>query len=257
MTEYLTNDQLEQIKADYPDLYTPGKCPTCEDKGEYRWKGTTHECLCPEQKRLLLRYLHAGIGLTYQRLSWADLAFHHGNPELKPVEDYLDRMEDYIDRGKGLFISGPVGTGKTLLGHLVLKELVKKGVNCYATTFSQTVEAFTAGWSSAEEKQRFAKRFMQSKVLLLDDLGKEFRRSNALQQTTFDHILRTRVQNARPTILTTNMNSAELRSGYGAAVLSLLVEQSIEVPLTGADFRLQAHERDLEELAKGERRPIV
>lgn len=257
MTDFLSNDQLDQIKADYPDLYTPGRCPTCQNKREFTWQGSSHDCVCTEQKRLLLRYLHAGIGLTYQRLSWEDLTFQQGNPALKPVEDYLERVEDYIDRGKGLFITGPVGTGKTLLGHLVLKELVKKGVNCYATTFSQTVEAFTAGWNSAEEKARFAKRFMQSKVLLLDDLGKEFRRSNALQQTTFDHILRTRVQNSRPTILTTNMSPAEVHSGYGAAVLSLLVEQSIEVPLTGADFRPKAQERDLAELARGERRPIV
>lgn len=257
MTDFLTDHQLDQIKADYPDLYRPGHCPTCQDTGAFTWRGEQRDCVCSEQKRLLLRYLHAGIGLTYQRLSWSDLTFHHGSPELQPVEDYLDRVEDYIDRGKGLFISGPVGTGKTLLGHLVLKELVKKGVSCYATTFSQTVEAFTAGWNSSEEKQRFAKRFMHSKVLLLDDLGKEFRRSNALQQTTFDHILRTRVQNARPTILTTNMTPTEVHSGYGAAVLSLLVEASIEVPLTGADFRPQAHQRDLEELDRGERRPIV
>ena len=94
-------------------------------------------------------------------------------------------------------------------------------------------------------------------MLLLDDLGKEFRRSNRLQQTTFDHILRTRVQNNRPTILTTNMNAAELSIGYGASVLSLLVEKSIELPLPGVDFRPLAHSRAVAEVGAGELGPIT
>ena len=250
---FLSDADLTRLKKQYPGL--DRWCPTCRDKGSYVWKGETFRCDCDTQKRLYTRYLHAGIGATYQRLMWSDF----GGPGhlLDPLLDYIDHAEAYIDRGIGLFIWGPLGTGKTMVASLVLKELVKKGYACYATTFSSTVEAFTAGWNSQEEKQRFAERFMYSEVLLLDDLGKEFRRQNGLHATTFDHILRTRVQAGRPTILTTNMNSDEVNTGYGAAILSLLVEQSIEVPLPGEDFRVTANERTMGEARAAERRPIT
>ncbi len=251
----LSNAELDQIQAEYPDVYRPGHCPTCHDTGTLRFKGVDMACDCNTQRRLLLQYLNAGIGLTYQRLLWSDLAIP-GETILQTM-DYVDNHEKYLDHGMGLFVWGTVGTGKTMLGNLVLKELVKKGVDCYATTFSQTVESFTAGWNDAGAKARFARRFMQSKVLLLDDLGKEFRRSNQLHSTTFDYILRTRVQNNRATILTTNMNAAELRVGYGSSILSLLVEKSIEIPLTGEDYRPKAHERAMAEVAAGEVAPIT
>lgn len=251
-TTFLSDADLTRLKTQYPGL---DRCPTCRDKGHFTWDGEERTCDCDRQRRLHVQYLHAGIGVTYQRLMWSD--FTGPGALLDPFLDYIDNAEAYIDRGIGLFISGPVGTGKTMLANLVLKELVKRGYKCNATTFSSTVEAFTAGWNSQEEKQRFAERFMYSEVLLLDDMGKEFRRQNGLHQTTFDHILRTRVQAGRPTLLTTNMTPQEVKTGYGAAVLSLLVEQSIEILLPGEDFRPTAHDRTVAEVRSKEVRPIV
>lgn len=254
MSSYLSDDDLALLKADHPEIIA-GDCPTCHGKGGYTFKAVEVPCDCPEQKRLFIRYLHAGIGLTYQRLTWDDLEVPID--QLEPVLKYLDKADAYVEQGIGLLLTGPPGTGKTMLANLVLKELVKRDLACYATTFPQTIEAFTAGWSNVDDKHRFATRFMHNRVLLLDDLGKEFWRSNRLQQTTFDYILRTRVQHARPTILTTNMTSDELRGGYGAAVLSLLVEKSIEVLLKGTDYRVQAHNRTLDEISRGWMRPIA
>lgn len=251
---YLSNTDLERLQANNPELRS-GRCPTCRDKKKFRWKGKECDCLCSEQKRLFVRYLHAGVGDTYQRLSWGDLSVP--SEQLGPVIDYLDNAEDYINRGMGLLLHGPVGTGKTLLMNLVIKELVKNKYDSYATTFANTVEAFTATWGDKEEKRIFARRFMNSQVLGLDDLGKEFRASNGLPVTTFDHILRTRVTANRPTMLTTNMSAAELQHGYGGAVLSLLVEKSIEVPLKGADFRPISHDRTVKEIRNKEIRPII
>lgn len=252
---YLSNAELKRLQSAYPELRHAG-CPTCKDAGHFRWQGKDQECLCTEQKRLHVRYLHAGIGLTYQRLSWGDVGFDVAAACPK-LADYLDNFDYYLANGMGLFIPGPVGSGKTLLLMLILKELVKRDYDCYTTTFANTVESFTATWGDNEEKRWFAKKFMGSQVLGLDDLGKEFRSSNRLAPTTFDNILRTRVQNARPTILTTNMTAQEVGHGYGSAALSMLVERSLEMPLTGADFRPIAHGRSLAEIENKETRPIV
>jgi len=146
-------------------------------------------------------------------------------------------------------------TGKTMLANLILKDLVREGHDCYFTTFSGAIEQFTSTWGDRDEKARFAKRFMLSRVLCLDDLGKEFR--NRLSSSTFDHILRTRVFELRPTILTTNLHPTEISVGYGASILSLLAEQSVHVHFTGGDYRPHAHYRSISEVEAGEVRAIV
>ena len=157
-----------------------------------------------------------------------------------------------------MYLSGSFGTGKTMLANLVLKELVKDGLVCFATTFSQTVEMFTAGWTDKADKTYFQQKFINSQVLLLDDVGKELRGTRiALAETTFDAILRQRVQAGRSTFITTNMTPDDLEDGYGAAILSLVREKSLDLPFEGTDFRTAAHNREVAEVLAGEVRPVV
>lgn len=254
MTVYLSDQEFTQLKQSFPDI-AADRCPTCKDKGTYRYWGDENVCDCRQQKNLNVLYCHAGIGALYQRLDWDDLTL---TPEqVAPIREYATHVDRYVDKGIGLFISGTIGSGKTLLSNLVLKQLVKTGLSCYFTTFAQTIEAFTSTWGSPDEKSRFADRFMNTTVLCLDDLGREFRSSNNLRASTFDHILRTRVFRSFPTIITTNLNVDEVRRGYGSGILSLLYEQSIGVHLEGTDFRPQAHQRTITEAQQGEVRPIV
>lgn len=251
---YLNDKELARLEAEYPEI-AEGKCPTCHDAGHYVWQNRDHECDCREQKQLNKLYCHAGIGLPYQRLTWEDLTLT--DQELAPIRNYVDNPTKYLNVGAGFFISGPVGAGKTLVANLVIKDLIKQDYDCFFATFTQTIESFTATWGSQENKGIFAERFMRSKVLCLDDLGREQRSRNNLPASTFDHILRTRVLQGRCTFLTTNLTPKEIHRGYGAAVLSLLMERSIAMHFDkGHDFRPQVYNRMMTELDNDEVRPI-
>lgn len=252
-TSFLSDDEADRLYDRFPKLKDAPQeyCPTCKKKGWYIWKGERVECDCALQTQLFKHYSSAGIFVRYQGLTWEDYQQHP--PE--ELATYLRRHEDYVSRGIGLLFTGLKGTGKSLLATLVLKELIHLGYSCFSTTYADTVEAFTATWNNDEEKRWFARKFMRSDILLLDDIGKEW--STRLSQSTFDMILRSRVQDARPTIITTNLTIPELESGYGAAVLSLLSECSIVLQFSGEDWRPQAYRRSTDEMTRGEVRPLV
>lgn len=252
-TAILSEEEASRLYVRFPEL-RDGPCPTCRGTGHYRWVGQQHECNCRLQRQLAKHYSMSGIGVKYQRLDWSD--FVGDENALQQVSDYVLGHDRMIRGGMGLLLHGPLGTGKTFLANMVLKELIRRGYNCWATTFANTIEAFTATWGNKDEKQWFARRFMYSQILLLDDLGRDLRTGNNLPQSTFDSILRTRVQDGRTTLITTNMTMRELETGYGAASLSMLREVSLRIEFSGADFRPRANARTLTELDDNETRPI-
>lgn len=256
-TNYLPQEEVDRILRENPHVKDDYRefCPTCLTKGKYLWQGVERNCDCQEQLQLLKHYLSSGIGSTYQRLNWVD--FKGSKEILAQLSKYIENHERYIPRGVGLLFTGKWGTGKTMLTNLTLKELIKLGYTCYATTFASTIDYLTAGWYDNEERQFFRKKFINSEVLLLDDFGRELKTKNNLSAATFDNILRQRIQGGRPTLLTTNQDADELEEGYGGAVLSLLKESSIVYQMDGEDFRPQASLRTLEEIERGETRPIV
>jgi DNA replication protein DnaC len=239
-----------EIKAS-PDQF----CPTCYKKGHYKWNNVDQKCDCGEQLQLHKVYLDAGIGAMYQRLSWDDFYGDEALLELRNL--YLENFETLIATGMGIILWGKFGVGKTMAMNLLLKDLLAKGVSVFSTTFTNMITMLTDGWDSREDKEYFREKMVTPQVLFIDDLGKEFKTKNNLGESTFDHILRGRVQNGRPTFITTNLDISEIEKGYGSAIMSLLMETSVVEEITGTDFRPQANQRKLKEALSGNIRPIV
>lgn len=254
-TAFLSDSEASRIYERYPYIGQDSEsyCPTCDKRGTFVWKGKTWKCDCHHQLQLYKHYLAAGIGNPYQRLEWTD--FEGCDEIVAKLAGYLQNHQRYVARGVGLFFTGPRGTGKTMLATLILKSFVKYGYTCFSTTFSQAIDLFTAGFTSSDDKIYFRKKFVDSQVLLLDDIGREKR--SKLSETTLESVLRTRVQEGRPTFITTNMSAAELETGYGAAVLSLLKEVSLYYEFSGDDFRSKARERNEDEITGIVTRPIT
>lgn len=230
-------------------------CPTCDKVGSYFWMDTQVPCDCEAQVAMFKWYSASGIGSTYQRLSWHD--YEGSESILDGIKKYTNNVHEFHRQGMGLYLSGDVGVGKTMLLNLVLKHLVHEGYTCFATTFAQMIEMYTAGWTDKDEKVWFQRKFLNSQFLLLDDVGKERETKIALSETTFDAVLRQRVSDGRPTFISTNPGASEMEERYGKAILSLIREQSLEEVITGEDYRPKANKRRVQEVLNGWTRPIV
>lgn len=242
-TRFISDDVSDFLSEKIPqyDKICKRGCPTCDGPNNADNCGD-----CANQLQLYKHYLASGIGVAYQRLSWDD---YHGYPGvLESSMAYLSKHKNMVKAGIGMLFHGEYGTGKTLISVLMAKELVKLGYSVYFATFSQMVDEFTRGWGNVEDKIRFENKVVKSDIFFLDDLGKEFKAKNNLSESTFDHVLRQRVLDSRPTFITTNMNLAELKSGYGSAIFSLLTEKIVDEHVVGQDYRPIANARALSEI---------
>jgi len=254
LADFLPEREATRLSRLYPGMMSGPQdyCPTCGTVGTYLWLGVENRCDCATQLQLYKWYCSSNIGLTYQRLDWDDW---FGDGEIRDWARDVYLANPYVEHGMGFFLWGEMGTGKTMLATLVLKDLIKRGLRCYSVVAEDLIDEFTKTWQSPEALQWYEERIKTCDVLLLDDLGKE--RSTLKSRNTFlNNLLRSRVQTGRTTIVTTNLDPDYLGTSYGESSLELLIEANLSKEFTGGSVRQMIRDRKNAEVLNGEVRPI-
>lgn len=282
----LSNEEVDRLEALYPDLPRPSQCITCDGAKAFKWWHceddgartiALYDCPCLDQRKLHRFLLNSGIGLTYQRLGWDDLVVE--NSAIDWVKgDYLANCDAYVKNGVGIILRGDRGTGKTLLGTLLLRSLLARGHDGYFTTFGEMVSMFMSTFRDRDEQQWFHRRVRNAGVLVLDDPGRERKQrrwvgseaadtlgiksgqhefSSATTEALFEEVLRARVASSRPTIIMTNLSIEDMTTLYGEHLVSLLRERAVVQRCEGDDFRDHARMRIDEEVRSGLQRPVM
>jgi DNA replication protein DnaC len=163
-------------------------------------------------------------------------------------------VEEYPVKSTGLLLIGPVGVGKTHLAVGIVRELVQqKGIGCLFYDYRELLKEIQNSYNPSVSTTELSilRPVFEAEVLVLDELG-------AVKPTewvwdTVSHILNTRYNDKRTTIITTNYPDApevmeadavrraarELTLGdrIGDRMLSRLHEMCKFVKVDGSDFR--------------------
>jgi DNA replication protein DnaC len=223
-----------------------GFCPErlCDGSG---WlldeeSNVARPCRCRERRinRAQSRRIGTGIpkrfrGVSFERRPICDL-----DPEvLRHVRRFVDRIDQNLDEGRGLWFFGDVGTGKTSLAMLVSKAALESGhaVAIYSVPRLLADIKETYEDDSGRSYADLFRRLCEVDLLHLDDLGAEKRTEWVLEQLY--SIVNERWQNERSIIVTSNLGLDELREQIGLRTVSRLEEVcGPAIPIMGRDLRI-------------------
>lgn len=228
------------------DLLPRYHCPLCRDTG----LGEEGECACYGE---ILNSLTGSQSLSARGASFDDFSLDWYDDK-KPLPAFGDRTERRLmemnleaarrfvarfDTEKGnLFMTGPVGTGKTLLCRILSEEIRKKGYEVCLLTAQEFFDAAEEKLFDREGGASFSmEQINRAALLVIDDLGTEFT-SRRLAQNALFTLINERKLKGQATIISSNLGLGEIGDLYLPRVLSRLAGDYMQLEFVGPDLRL-------------------
>lgn len=248
----------EEPKGATVDVTTA--CPLCggtgfkmveaqDKRGRPVQRATKCDCQLRERAERLLKM--AGLPSRYEHCELSNFDTDPGGKRsvsLTNAKLAAGRfIEEYPMERDGLLLIGPIGVGKTHLAVGIIKELMlQKGARCLFYDYRELLKEIQNSYNSSVQttEMQVLNPVFEAEVLVLDELG-------AVKPTewvwdTVSHILNTRYNDKRTTIITTNYRDlppggGEPESGRYAAASRANREETLGDRI-GERMRSRLHE---------------
>ncbi len=140
------------------------------------------------------------------------------------------------DSGSLLF-SGATGLGKTFLSACIARQVAQNG---YSVVYETAIRLFADFETEKfgppqEESGRLTQKYLDCDLLIIDDLGTEM--TTQFTTSVLYTVINSRMMDARPTIISTNLSDGELEGRYSPQIASRLMGAYRLVQFAGEDIR--------------------
>jgi len=157
---------------------------------------------------------------------------------VQEVRRYVRDIDANLDAGRGLWLMGDVGTGKTTLAMIVSKAAIDAGHSVVIYSLPRLLNLIRAAIETEAGMIGFLEQLAAVDLLHIDDLGAENTTEWVLEQLY--SIVNSRYEDERAMIVTTNLRYDELIEQLGERTVSRLVAICGDgLPLFGEDDRLK------------------
>jgi DNA replication protein DnaC len=154
------------------------------------------------------------------------------------VKEFIDDIDNNLRQGRGLWIFGGTGTGKTTLAMLISKAALEAGKTVAIYSLPKLLARIRRTYDSEPGGDSYLSFFGQLTsvdLLHIDDLGAEKRSDWVLEQLYA--LVNERYESQRSILVTTNLKLEELETQIGARTVSRLSQICDLVELRGPDSR--------------------
>ncbi len=218
---------------------------------------TASDCEC--RAGMIARVRTAGLegrvpkryrGVSFDRPPVPEIA-RVAPEQVQEVRRYVRDIDANLDAGRGLWLMGDVGTGKTTLAMIVSRAALEAGRSVAIYSLPRLLNLIRGAIETEAGMVGFLERLAAVDLLHIDDLGAENTTEWVLEQLY--SIVNTRYEDERAMIVTTNLKYEELVDQLGERTVSRLVAICGNgLPLYGEDDRRALRDPDERLLAPGE-----
>lgn len=233
----------------YPANYTEPQyeCTKCSDSGYVGIK----MCSCMRRRLIEAGMQSSGLAALLSRQSFENFSLDYYNQDaqarthmeqlFKAVREYAYGFSmDASQPPQSLLFLGGTGLGKTHLSTSIARVVIERGYDVYYNSAVGMISDFEFrrfGNSLAAGDGDNTERYTECDLLLIDDLGTEV--VNQFTLSCLYHVINTRLNLQKPTIISTNLTSADLRKMYTDRICSRLLGEYRVFSFLGTDVRRQ------------------
>ena len=157
------------------------------------------------------------------------------------VAEYIGKIRQNIVEGKGLYLWGDFGRGKSALAALILIEACRVGYVGYWIR-AKEIPRHIIEKTDFDEDLTVIERAETCPILVIDEFQIRFSETKFTEWSAED-LIRIRVDAKLPTIVTSNITPPLLEKGY-PALYSVLLEAFLPIKVQGHDFRKEKAGKD-------------
>lgn len=211
--------------------------PDCKCESEAYEKTKREQELKERQRRLERLFKQSRLGKRFKDCTFENFILREGTKEaFEAAKDYANNFDNYRKEGHGLLFTSIPGTGKTHLCGAIVNELISRFISAIFIVVPELL-------LQLDDARRKGTQGMvldglsDCDLLILDDLGAEDNRDWNMDKIFT--IMDSRYRNNKPIIITTNLDSNELREHVGIRTFSRILEICRPIKLTCDDYRLR------------------
>lgn len=161
----------------------------------------------------------------YQNVKWEDL-----------TEELRGKIKTAIEKGRGIYLFGTVGSGKTHAAYAIVKRFAEVGRPApMFWNMTELVHELKIDMDRKEKSYTSEDIINAKNLLIIDDLGAE-RMSEWVAEVIYLLVNRAYVD-MRPIVITSNLKPSELADRVGERIASRIVEMCDMIKLEGQDRR--------------------
>ena len=250
------NERINRARAEllrrngYPADYTEPRyeCDKCRDTGYVGIR----MCTCMRQRLTEAGMASSGLSGLMNKQSFENFSLDYYRRDAREfdmmrcnfekVREYAEHFSILADapQPESLLFLGGTGLGKTHLSTAVARKVIERGYDVYYNSAVGMISDFEFrrfGNGVAQSDVDDTARYTECDLLIIDDLGTEV--VNQFTLSCLYHVLNTRLNLGKPTLISTNLTSADLRKIYSDRITSRLMGEYTLVPFYGTDIRKQ------------------
>jgi DNA replication protein DnaC len=259
-TEPLDSRWQDRIEA--PSLGVAGRSPSdcplglCDGSGFLvdEATNTATDCGCRAARISKARTAHLEgrlpklyRGVSFDRPPLPEIA-RIAPDQVQEVRRYVRNISEHLDRGRGMWFWGDVGTGKTTLAMIVSKAAIDVGRSVAIYSLPRLLNLLRESLQADGGLVDLLDRLSAVDLLHIDDLGAENQTEWVFEQLY--SIVNARYEAQRAIVATTNLESDGLSARLGERTVSRLVEICRDPIVLAGDDKRREYRSDRGDVAQ-------